>query len=675
MNSFFVLSFFFYVFFCVAPVTSGSDLAQPNWALLRAGNSTWPVSQPGWGFTSPCPLCPAAKCSFNFAQSSLDAGPTSQPPTYKGLIQDLWGLALSDVETSFSAVYLSFQDSWVHTADSLSRGFEIAFQRLCWLAIYVWYSVLRVLIVTIARFIMNNYILALAGGSLFVCTALLVKMVRWICGQLPIYLVFTFPISVGRWIFQRRSWGKFSRNYAEEKCCEQFLSFTINQDPPKKCQLVFQKEDGKHAGYGTCVRLFNGTNGLLTAYHVASNSSKVVSTRTGNKIPLSQFKPLIVSPLYDQVLYAGPTEWESLLGCKGVNFAPAKTLGASKCNIYHIQKDGKWGCTNAEIEGQLKHRDLTMNGTKPTEIRDALPGQLSVLSNTEPGQSGAGYFNGKTLVAIHVGGSLEREDSDATYNVAVPVLPKPGLTSPHYVFETTAPTSGVYDSKIFKALDEAVEQAERWVKMKLSKGETLWADLEDEFPYETETKKTAKAPLSSSSSTETFHDCTEQSGNEKRGSDRGTTGKTASNPGNAASATPVKDMPTGEQIMKMLVEKIASNINLKEVEKASVEAIRAQALKKPSRSSRRRRNKNGGNNGLPKQATTAVSSTPNSTGKYTPPNRRKSPASGSAAKPPNGTTPNKNKKVDGGKRSAGNIPSWVRKPTGSAGPSSAQKLN
>nr|QTJ01866.1 RNA-dependent RNA polymerase [Phasey bean mild yellows virus] len=512
MNSFFVLSFFFYVFFCVAPVTSGSDLAQPNWALLRAGNSTWPVSQPGWGFTSPCPPCPAAKRSFNFAQSSLDAGPTSQPPTYKGLIQDLWGLALSDVETSFSAVYLSFQDSWVHTADSLSRGFEIAFQRLCWLAIYVWYSVLRVLIVTIARFIMNNYILALAGGSLFVCTALLVKMVRWICGQLPIYLVFTFPFSVGRWIFQRRSWGKFSRNYAEEKCCEQFLSFTINQDPPKKCQLVFQKEDGKHAGYGTCVRLFNGTNGLLTAYHVASNSSKVVSTRTGNKIPLSQFKPLIVSPLYDQVLYVGPTEWESLLGCKGVNFAPAKTLGASKCNIYHIQKDGKWGCTNAEIEGQLKHRDLTKNGTKPTEIRDALPGQLSVLSNTEPGQSGAGYFNGKTLVAIHVGGSLEREDSDATYNVAVPVLPKSGLTSPHYVFETTAPTSGVYDSKIFKALDEAVEQAERWVKMKLSKGETLWADLEDEFPYETETKKTAKAPLSSSSPTETFHDCTEQSG-------------------------------------------------------------------------------------------------------------------------------------------------------------------
>nr|QTJ01849.1 P1 protein [Phasey bean mild yellows virus] len=668
MNSFFVLSFFFCAFFCVAPAVLGSDPVQPKWAMFEAANSTWPASQLGWGFPSLCPPCPIASCQFHFAQLSSDVEPTSLPPTYKGLILDLWGLASSDVKTSFWAACLGLQSSWVLIAAFLSRGFGTAFQHLCWLAIYVWYSLLRVIIVTIASFVMNNFILALAGGLLFVLTALLVKMVRWICGQLPIYLVFTFPISVGRWIFQRRSWGKFSRNYAEEKCCEQFLSFTINQDPPKKCQLVFQKEDGKHAGYGTCVRLFNGTNGLLTAYHVASNSSKVVSTRTGNKIPLSQFKPLIVSPLYDQVLYAGPTEWESLLGCKGVNFAPAKTLGASKCNIYHIQKDGKWGCTNAEIEGQLKQ---IMDGI---DVREALPGQLSVLSNTEPGQSGAGYFNGKTLVAIHVGGSLEREDSDATYNVAVPVLPKPGLTSPHYVFETTAPTSGVYDSKIFKALDEAVEQADRWVKMKLSKGETLWADMEDEFPYEAETKKTAKAPLSSSSPTETSLDC-EQSGNERRGSVRGTTGKTALNPGNVASATPVKDMPTGEQIMKMLVEKIASNINLKEVEKASVEAIKAQALKKPSRSSRRRRNKNGGNNGLPNQATTAVSSTPNSTGKYVPPNRRKSPASGSAAKPPNGTTPSKNKKVDGGKRSAGNIPNWVRKPTGSAGPSSAQKLN
>nr|QDL88268.1 P1 protein [Phasey bean mild yellows virus] len=665
MNSFYVLSLFFCVFFCVAPVSLGSDPVQPEWATFGAANSTWPASQLGWGFTSPCPPCLVAPCQLTFAHSSLNVEPTSQPPTYKGLILDLWGLVLDDAKTLSSAACLSFQNSWVFIAVFLSRVFGIAFQRLCWLVIYVWYSLLRVAIVTIARFIVNNFTLALAGGWLFILTALLVKMVRWICGQLPIYLVFTFPISVGRWIFQRRSWGKFSRNYAEEKCCEQFLSFTINQDPPKKCQLVFQKEDGKHAGYGTCVRLFNGTNGLLTAYHVASNSSKVISTRTGNKIPLSQFKPLIVSPLYDQVLYAGPTEWESLLGCKGVNFAPAKTLGASKCNIYHIQKNGKWGCTNAEIEGQLKHC---------AENRDVLPGQLSVLSNTEPGQSGAGYFNGKTLVAIHVGGSLEREDSCATYNVAVPVLPKPGLTSPHYVFETTAPTSGVYDSKIFTALDEAVEQAERWVKMKLSKGETLWADLEDDLPYEVETNKTAKAPLSSSSPTEISPNC-EQSGNEMRGSVRGTTGKTVSNPGNAASATPVKDMPTGEQIMKMLVEKIASNINLKEVEKASVEAIKAQALKKPSRSSRRRRNKNGGNNGLSKQTTTAVSSTPSSTGKYVPPNRRKSPASGSVAKPPNGTIPSKNKKEDGGKRSAGNIPKWVRKPTGSAGPSSAPKLN
>ncbi|USV27787.1 P1 [Soybean chlorotic leafroll virus] len=654
----FVVLSFFCLFCFVVPTTMGSQELGLNFRPVQFGNITSPGWQTNWDSTYRVSMSTTPKSYSEYRTWSLPGENAIPTPTYKGVILDLWGLVSRDVKTLCLAVFENLDNFSRHTADSLMLGLKAMAREVCWIAIYVWYSALRSIIVTIWRTVRHNFTLVLSAALLGVFSMLLVKIVRWIFGQLPVYLVLTF-LKTCRWIFRRLFWSKRARNYAEEKCCEQFLTFSISQDPPKRSQLVFQNEDGKHVGYGTCIRLFNGTNGLITAYHVASSAYKVVSTRNGNKIPLSAFKPLMVSPLYDQALYEGPCEWESLLGCKGVNFAPAKSLGACKCSIYKIGDDGKWECTNAEIEGQLKHHVMNED---TGEKRSALPGQLSVLSDTTRGQSGSGYFNGKTLVAIHVGGSLECEDEDASYNVAVPVLPKAGLTAPNYVFETTAPTSGVFDSHTIEKLTAAYDEALKFMKSKKASGKALWCDLEDdEFPYQVE------GPQREKNNT--------PSGNGKRGADRGTTGKTVQHPGSAASAIPANDIPTGEQIMSMLVERIANNINLKEVERASINAIRDQALKKPSRSSRRRYNKrNEGNNGNTRRETTACSSTPSMTGSYTPPHRR-SQASGPAVKPPNGFIQNRRQNVDGGKRSSEHIPKWVRKPTGSDGPSSGHKLN
>nr|UNI77225.1 MAG: P1 protein [Cowpea polerovirus 2] len=652
MNSFYAVLFFFCLFFCAAPVTSGFESRATNLVWSVPSNFTLHGLQRDWGFTPPPSPAVYKELCLLGCQTWNSPGTGEKPPlSYRGIMLDLWELVSRDAKTFYSAVSDALNSSFKLTADFLTTSAGKIFRSLCWFLIFVWYSLLRMIIVTAWHFVTRNFTLALAAAWLFVLSVALVKTARWISGLAPTFLVTVF-ISIPRWCLRKLFWGRSSRNYEEEKCCEQFLSFTINQDPPKRSQLVLQTEEGKHAGYGTCVRLYNGTNGLLTAYHVASNASKVVSTRTGNKVPLSSFKPLMVSTLYDQVLYAGPVEWESILGCKGVNFAPAKSLGASDCNIFHIQENGKWGCSNAKIEGQLKHHE--------GGLKKALPGQLSVLSHTTKGQSGAGYFNGKTLVAVHVGGSLESEDVNATYNVAVPVLPKAGITAPNYVFETSAPTSGVFDSYAVEELSKAYDKAIEWMNSKRGKGEVLWADLEDDVFYEAETSAPKPEPVS---------------GNGKRGADRRTTGKSVQTPGSAVSATPVKDIPTGEQIMTMLVERIANNINLKEVERASIKAIQEHALKKPSRSSRRRKNKKQeDNNGGTKLQITDASLRPSSSGSYQPPHKR-SPASVSAAKPPNGTTQNRNNRVNGGKRSSGNIPTWVRKPMVSGGPSSVRKLN
>nr|UNI77224.1 MAG: P1-P2 fusion protein [Cowpea polerovirus 2] len=488
MNSFYAVLFFFCLFFCAAPVTSGFESRATNLVWSVPSNFTLHGLQRDWGFTPPPSPAVYKELCLLGCQTWNSPGTGEKPPlSYRGIMLDLWELVSRDAKTFYSAVSDALNSSFKLTADFLTTSAGKIFRSLCWFLIFVWYSLLRMIIVTAWHFVTRNFTLALAAAWLFVLSVALVKTARWISGLAPTFLVTVF-ISIPRWCLRKLFWGRSSRNYEEEKCCEQFLSFTINQDPPKRSQLVLQTEEGKHAGYGTCVRLYNGTNGLLTAYHVASNASKVVSTRTGNKVPLSSFKPLMVSTLYDQVLYAGPVEWESILGCKGVNFAPAKSLGASDCNIFHIQENGKWGCSNAKIEGQLKHHE--------GGLKKALPGQLSVLSHTTKGQSGAGYFNGKTLVAVHVGGSLESEDVNATYNVAVPVLPKAGITAPNYVFETSAPTSGVFDSYAVEELSKAYDKAIEWMNSKRGKGEVLWADLEDDVFYEAETSAPKPEPVS-----------------------------------------------------------------------------------------------------------------------------------------------------------------------------------
>ena len=100
----------------------------------------------------------------------------------------------------------------------------------------------------------------------------------------------------------------------KEQACEGYTTFSIPQNPPKHSVVEIIHPDGSHSGYATCVKLHNGHNGLLTAYHVVSSEGKAVhSLRNGAKIRLDAFKPFFENEFLDKSV-SGASELGKCLG-------------------------------------------------------------------------------------------------------------------------------------------------------------------------------------------------------------------------------------------------------------------------------------------------------------------------------------------------------------------------
>nr|QED42854.1 putative P1 [Suaeda polerovirus A] len=323
----------------------------------------------------------------------------------------------------------SFQSGLTTTSASLKHLLHYVLKSIN----YVWSSCLLALVYAI-WFLLREYTIEMLIMT-FLClfTAFMARLVAWIFGDLPIFLL-SYGLTILRGTL-RALWSR--KSYKEEMSVEGFLSFTIPQSPPKNSVLQIQHKDGSHAGYATCVLLFNGSTGLVTAKHVINPGSKVVSTRNGNKIPVSEFKNLFDSESRDMMLMAGPPNWEGTLACKAAIFQTAPSLCKSKASFYSWNGDN-WESSNAEIVGTSSCKRF-----------------VSVLSNTDHGHSGTPYFNGKTMLGVHVGGA-----KNENVNYISPIPPVPGLTTPIYVFETTAPQGKLFSDDEIAALVEEFSWSE-----------------------------------------------------------------------------------------------------------------------------------------------------------------------------------------------------------------------
>nr|UOW59962.1 RNA-dependent RNA polymerase P1-P2 fusion protein [Beet western yellows virus] len=438
-----MLTFFLLAFLCsLASSYKGTSVMSPG----AANVTVWP------GYIEL-----AAPHYTPLVQLTYDCPPpkTLQDYSSREMLQEVWGRGFTNTKTSL----LKAKTSLINFCRSGVQMLSATSHKLLKYALrgitYVWSSLIWASLCALWFLIREYTVEVLMLGSLYVLTVFMVKTAAWIFGASPIFLFnigLTMLRSISRVLWCRRS-------YKCEKSVEGFLSFKIPQTPPKNSILQVQHPDGSHAGYATCVMLYNGTTGLLTAQHVVSPGCKVVSTRNGNKIPLSEFKVEIESPTRDLMLMTGPPNWEGTLACKAVHFQTASNLCKSKASFFTFNGDA-WESSNAEITGISPCRKF-----------------VSVLSNTDPGHSGTPYFNGKTLLGVHIGGAKEENA-----NYLAPVPPRAGLTIPNYVFETTAPQGRIFTEEEILELAEDYSYSEIRSMMAAHKGKAS---------YEVETAKSS----------------------------------------------------------------------------------------------------------------------------------------------------------------------------------------
>lgn len=448
-----------------------------------------------------------------------------------------------------------------------------------------------------------------------------------------------------------------------EKAVEGYRSYEICSKPPRSSVLPLVYASGDHAGYANCIRLYNGENGLVTAYHNGINL--FVVGKTNNKIHLDKFKELFAHPASDIRVLVGPPNWEGVLGCKGVHFVTGDRVGKCPASFFTFDKEG-WKSKSATIAGSYDRF-------------------ATVLSNTEPGDSGTGYFNGKTLLGIHKGHPGDGEN----FNLMSVIPPIEGVTTPKFVFETTMPQGKIFSEEMIRVFREEIPLFYKPVGGGLS-----WADLVDqEFGNE-------KLSLKPTFVTPKFDFHNEmlpipKSGNDLRSSDclnnRNSNipieeehgSKTKSDlvvPSIPTIATAMviptcqvatatsSDTSAQPDLAGKVVDNLCARVNLSKLEAAVVEKLASLALKgKP----RRKRGKRGGKNKPESSRTTSVVST---TGVYVPPNQR-FPVSANVGKSQATTGQPKKQKQNGGGGSVGNIPAWVRRPQAMGGPKMGPKPN
>lgn len=561
----------------------------------------------------------------------------------RDITRELWGRGYNETRLAFSEAMQNLQNLLMSGVRQSRAGLESLLHVTFRAVTYLWSSLIWASACAIWYLLREYTIEMLSLASLYMSTVYMVKMAAWIFGDLPIFLL-KAGLSMMRGI-SKALW--FKRSYNAEKSVEGFLSFKIPQSPPKHSVLQVQYKDGSHAGYATCVTLYNGTNGLLTAHHVAVPGSKIVSTRNGNKIPLSEFRSIMESEKRDLVLLAGPPNWEGTLACKAVHFQDAQSLCKSKATFYAYDGE-EWTSSNADIVGIAQGKT-----------------HASVLSNTDAGHSGTPYFNGKTVLGVHVGGAKEE---NANYMAPIPGIY--GLTSPSYEFETTAPQGRLFTQEEIEELIEEFSFSEITSIMGHRRFHQMHDSQRHQADYEYESGN-GQAAASAETTAPVATPAVGRSNGDVRSpaapsSPKVNTytppNKRENRTASAASPTTSASTDTLSEIKQAIMDKI----DVHSIEKQVVQALADQAMKKPKS---RRRGRRSSKNSQPTSQVSSMPSTPGNKAGKKPQDSTRSDSS------PSFTTLNKRKARIGETKSANSTQKWVISQKASGGPSSARKPN
>nr|WFQ96446.1 P1 [African eggplant yellowing virus] len=597
----------------------------------------------------------------------------SKDLTFSDAYRLMWEVSLRDTKHLSLEATRILQNSFAFGRATLTNCLEKTLGTLLWMIVWIWSSAIWVsgywIFYIVTTFTMPVVCLAL----LFAFTKFMVWVAEKMLAGWPVYLGKLFLRLLKTALTALSS----KRNYVPEKSVKGFVSVKIPQSPPRGSVLLIQHDDGSHAGYASCVKLYDGTLALMTCEHVAMGveGGRVVSTKTHNKIPLNLFTPLLISQKGDFALLSGPPNWESLLGCKGAMFIPASQLAKSKMRFFFVENE-EWMADHGEVVSARDHWFAT------------------TLCNSEPGFSGTPIFNGKTIIGVHAGSEVEENS-----NLMSVIPPVPGLTTPQYVYETTAPQGRLFIDEDVSVLLKSVKTRIPDIAKFVSISGKNWADYssddDDDFfessvTFEGETKP---APVTASATPPiqfgTVPDkLTEKqqwvpraqpsSGNEKgrAACQNNSTPVTKAKPVQEArpkqkapaTSTPPKqqgslvkepklpELPKSEQEMfEKLMAKMVERIDLSAIEKRVVQVVAEKAMKKPKGSPRKRSRK-----------TSKPTSEDSTNGKYQPPHR-KSPASKGADASHATTSQSKSKEVVGAPSSSKNTQSWVKKSPASAG--------
>lgn len=435
-----------------------------------------------------------------------------------------------------------------------------------------------------------------------------------------------------------RSCKRSSKNdtLVPEKAVEGLISYSIPQSPPKNCVLEIQHPDGSHAGYASCVKLYNGENGLLTAFHLLNQEGWVASMKrkdgTSARIPLEAWEVILQSQNRDFALLRGPPHWESLIGCKAAYFTNAQQLRRSKVTLFSYDQDNGWMATN----GQLVGKDARF---------------VHTLCNTTGGHSGTPIFHGKCILGVHAGAHRT-----LNVNLMSVIPPIPNLTAPDYVYETTSSEESMFTpEELEKLYDEyslreveSIRQYRRTQRLK---------EVEEDVFFEAEAPKTTD-PLSFDPQPPT------QSGNGSRGPDRETTGN-ASIPRKSNADTEIADK---------LLDKIASKFDFLTLQEKAAQMLAEKLVPQEPPAKKRRQRRNRKRRQAPLTTSNNISNQ-STIGSGAGQNNSSPPASDQPGGSQNSTTPAKRLKPSGVEKSQGVAQSWQPKQPASGGPSSAQKPN
>nr|WMZ16748.1 MAG: P1 protein [Cnidium polerovirus 1] len=307
------------------------------------------------------------------------------------------------------------------------------------LVAFIWWKILCALFNGLYKLITNFAMQFLTICILAAVTAIIWKGLRWICGNLPMFLL-TFPLK----IIWKVLWCRPSspREFKNEKAVDGYISIPITMSPPSNSivEIIYEGSEA-HAGYATCVKLHNGHNGLLTSSHIFTSNGKyaVRSLRESSKGATIGIKDFVVkyqSDHHDITIFTGPPSWESRLGCGAANIMTADRITRGEV-CYYTHSFGKWRRYNAKLTGNYFNL-------------------ATVLSNTEAGDSGSAYWYGKSVLGVHKGCTLDERDN---FNLMAPIPNIPGLTSSKLVFETSSPQGKIFDdwAKIQEEYEELLE--------------------------------------------------------------------------------------------------------------------------------------------------------------------------------------------------------------------------